>query len=164
MSGRAENASDVMCMRICTNLSGDKRIKKRACKFKNFQLARSAQKKQPITIEYFTVMLIVQYLFIVNLCANACCCFQWKWKYLRTFASRKNFARPLTFQWMKIGLLSFFTMYLCLIFISLISLSKKISAFVSCFMHISREGHCLYLMVNKSWINEILGRRISLVF
>ena len=54
------NASDVMHMRICTNLSGDKRIKRRACKFKSFKLALSAQKKQLITIECFTVMLIMQ--------------------------------------------------------------------------------------------------------
>ena len=91
---------------ICTNLSGNRRIKRRACKFKNFKLARSVQNKQPIKFEYFTVMMTMQYLFIVNLWPNGRCCFQWKWKYLCLILSlieKTSPARSLTFQRMEIG-------------------------------------------------------------
>ena len=40
-------------------------------KIKIFTLIGSTQKKQPIPIEYFTAMLIMQYSFIVNLYASA---------------------------------------------------------------------------------------------
>ena len=64
--------------------------KRRACKFRVLKLARSVQKKQPITIEYFTAMLIMQYLFIVNVPANflnAYCCFSIEMKHLRLYTS-----------------------------------------------------------------------------
>ena len=58
-----------MQMRICTNLSGDKLIKRRACKFKNFHA--SLNKSSQSQLYNCTVMLIMKYLFI----ANVCCCF-----------------------------------------------------------------------------------------
>ena len=118
----------------------------------------------------------MQYLIIVNLCANACCCFQWKWKYLRLALSpvEKNFALPLTFQWMEIGLMSFSIFSLCLVnsncFIALVAvrlesrsclkstLKKRTYNFSRFSSFWLPEGHSEYIILYIS----VYGLRMSI--